>query len=70
MDIRINTWTELQEALFADSWSDAIRRFRSDFAFRGMPRMTHGPGAFGVRRLAAAFKAVPRHAPRRLYPYF
>ena len=42
MDIRINTWTELQEALFADSWSDAIRRFRSNFAFRGMPRMTHG----------------------------
>jgi hypothetical protein len=42
MDIRISTWTELQEAVFTDSWSDSIRRHRSNFTFRGMPRVSHG----------------------------
>ncbi|MEK6372120.1 MAG: FRG domain-containing protein [Acidobacteriota bacterium] len=41
MDITINSWTELQESLFADSWNDAIARFRSNFVFRGVPRVTH-----------------------------
>lgn len=42
MDIRVNTWTELQEALFADSWREGIKRFRSQFVFRGAPRTSHG----------------------------
>ena len=42
MDIRVNTWTELQEAVFTDSWRDSIRRFRSQFVFRGAPRTSHG----------------------------
>jgi hypothetical protein len=36
MDIRVGTWTELQEALFADSWQEQLGLFRSDFAFRGV----------------------------------
>ena len=42
MDIRVNTWSELHEALFADSWRDPIRRHRSNFVFRGAPRTSHG----------------------------
>jgi FRG domain len=42
MDIHINTWSELQEALFADSWNASIARFRSNFVFRGVPRVIHG----------------------------
>ena len=42
MDITIASWTELQEALFADSWNASISRFRSNFVFRGVPRTTHG----------------------------
>ena len=35
-DIRVSSWTELQERLYAGSWQHALRRFRSTFAFRGM----------------------------------
>ena len=41
MDIRVATWSELQEAVFADSWRDDISRFRSGFVFRGVPHETH-----------------------------
>src|SRR5690348_12188911 len=36
MEIRISSWTELQERLYADTWQPSIRRFRSSFAFRGV----------------------------------
>ena len=42
MDIRISSWLELQEALFTDSWQANLDRFRSNFVFRGAPRVTHG----------------------------
>ena len=41
MDVRANSWIELQEALFADSWRPRIQRFRSAFVFRGVPRVSH-----------------------------
>jgi hypothetical protein len=34
-EVRVSSWGELQEALFADSWQPGLRRFRSDFAYRG-----------------------------------
>jgi len=34
-EIRVSSWAELQEQLFADSWHPELRRFRSSFAFRG-----------------------------------
>ena len=30
-------WSELHEQLFADSWNEELRLFRSSFAFRGRP---------------------------------
>ena len=41
MDIRIESWSELQETLFAESWNASIARFRSNNVFRGVPRVTH-----------------------------
>ena len=41
MDVTVNTWAELQEAVFADSWNESISRHRSNFVFRGVPRVTH-----------------------------
>jgi hypothetical protein len=35
-DVRVGNWAELNEELFRDSWRDDLRRFRSNFAFRGM----------------------------------
>jgi hypothetical protein len=41
-DIRVSSWSELNEALFESSWQPSIARFRSNDLFRGMPRMSHG----------------------------
>ena len=32
----------IQQALFANSWQKDIERFRSNYVFRGAPRVTHG----------------------------
>jgi FRG domain len=34
-DVRVSSWAELQEQLFADAWHPELHRFRSDFAYRG-----------------------------------
>lgn len=34
-EIKVRTWVELQELVFADSWRGDLRRFRSPLAFRG-----------------------------------
>jgi hypothetical protein len=34
-EIRVDSWTELQEQLFDEAWRPEIGRFRSNYAFRG-----------------------------------
>jgi FRG domain len=34
-EVRVSSWSELQDALFADSWNEALGLHRSDYAFRG-----------------------------------
>lgn len=36
-DLRVTSWNELTEALYAQSWQAPLGRFRSRFAFRGIP---------------------------------
>jgi hypothetical protein len=36
MDIRVSSWTDLTERLYADAWKPPLGRFRSNYAFRGM----------------------------------
>ena len=36
-DVTVTSWNQLQELLYQDSWQEGIRRFRSSYAFRGMP---------------------------------
>jgi len=38
-EIRVASWAELTELLYADSWQGQIGRFRSDFAFRGVENL-------------------------------
>jgi hypothetical protein len=35
-EIRIESWNELTEALYEQSWKESIGRYRSSFAYRGM----------------------------------
>src|SRR2546421_11541631 len=34
-EIRVSSWAELHECLYADSWNEELGRHRSNFAFRG-----------------------------------
>jgi len=34
--IEVSSWTELTEALFHDSWSQGLQRFRSSYVYRGL----------------------------------
>jgi hypothetical protein len=40
-DIRVSSWNDLNEQLYAGSWKEPLRRFRSSFAFRGMPDVSY-----------------------------
>jgi hypothetical protein len=42
VDIRINSWNELVEHVFASSWQESISRHRSGYLFRGAGRIEHG----------------------------
>jgi len=37
-EIRVDSWAQLNDVLFADSWNEELRRHRSSFAYRGMAR--------------------------------
>lgn len=40
--IRVESWIELQEAVFENSWQQGITRHRSPFVFRGVAAAEHG----------------------------
>ncbi len=42
-------WTEILEALYADSWKPELQRFRSPFAFRGLSHVEHSLSSSLVR---------------------
>lgn len=35
-DVTVSSWSDLVEELYADSWQDDIKRYRSNYAFRGL----------------------------------
>ena len=56
-------WTDIIDQLYEGSWNDELKRFRSPFAFRGMPEANHplsspllrlADGKADVRRLELA----------------
>ncbi len=69
---RVQSWLELQEALFEGAWSQELGRFRSSVAFRGVPDAGHdlstslnrGEGAFAAHEkdLLRAFRKYARGA--------
>ena len=50
---RLRSWTDVLDALYADSWNPSLRRFRSPFAFRGMPCVEHSLSSSLVRLAGA-----------------
>jgi hypothetical protein len=45
-------WTDILEALYAESWNPSLQRFRSPFAFRGLPSVEHSLSSSLVRLAA------------------
>jgi hypothetical protein len=41
-EVQVESWSELHERLFEESWQEDLGRFRSNFAFRGRARASEG----------------------------
>jgi hypothetical protein len=67
-DIRVSSWNELNERLYEGSWSEELRRFRSNFAFRGM-----ASAGFDLKtslmRLGGAYDKLERNLLRNFRKY-
>lgn len=74
-EVRVNSWNELQEALYESSWHELLGRFRSEFAFRGTPDAQE-PLVTALMRLGGAYsrvegallRAFRKYAPRSAVP--
>lgn len=55
----MRSWLDVLDALYQGSWNRALGRFRSPFAYRGMPRTTHTLSS-SLARLAASRADVRR----------
>ena len=67
-EIRVASWSELQEALYADSWHADLGRFRSDFAYRGRNDAAEDL-ATSLLRLGGDARAVESHLLRNFRKY-
>lgn len=61
-------WTELNEALFADTWNPTIKRFRSNFAYRGVNRSTY-PISNGLSRLGKPYDNMEKNLIKQFKKY-
>jgi hypothetical protein len=67
-EIRAQSWLELQDLLFADSWHEELRRFRSDFVFRGESEATNALTT-SLMRLGGDYAALEQHLLRSFRKY-
>ena len=67
-EVRVESWAELHERLFEGAWNDAIGRFRSDFAFRGLGDAEHGL-ATSLTRLGDGYEELEAHLLRNFRKY-
>lgn len=66
--IRAETWRDLDELLFADSWNEGLRRFRASHAYRGVGR-TGLDLVHGLARLGGDYARKERHLVRNFRKY-
>ena len=67
-DVRVSSWNQLQELVYENSWQEPLKRFRSSFAFRGMPDAGEGL-VTGLSRLGATFDQTEPHILRAFRKY-
>jgi hypothetical protein len=74
-ETRVESWIELQELLYGDSWHEELRRHRSDFCFRG-ENDARNELTTSLQRLGGDYASLEQHllrsfrkyAPRREVP--
>ena len=66
--VRAQSWADLQDLLFADSWDGQIGRFRSRLAFRGLSDVEY-PLATTLVRLGGDYASLERHLMRNFKKY-
>jgi len=66
--VRIKSWDQLQDELFADAWDCDIGRFRSRYAFRGISNADHRLETT-LTRLQGPYGALEHHLLRNFKKY-
>src|SRR5215212_8078272 len=67
-DVRVSSWGELTDVLYAGSWQEPIGRYRSDFAFRGV-ELPEAELLTGLMRLGGAYAQMEGHLLRNFRKY-
>jgi hypothetical protein len=67
-EIRVGSWLELQDCLFADSWHAELRRHRSDFVYRGESDVENVLTT-SLMRLGGDYAALEQHLLRSFRKY-
>ncbi len=67
-EVRVRSWSELNQALFDETWNPHIERFRSDFAYRGDPDASWDLRT-GLMRLGGRYAELEGHMLRNFKKY-
>jgi len=67
-DVRVETWNELLDELYANSWQDDIQRYRSDYVFRGLSNLKYKLETTLIRLGESNYK-LERHIIRNFIKY-
>jgi hypothetical protein len=67
-ETRVESWLELQELVFAESWNERLGRFRSNLVYRGENRAANELTT-SLQRLGGPFAELERHLLRNFRKY-
>lgn len=67
-EIRVGSWAELHEVLYADAWNPQLRRFRTPFVFRGQGQ-AGAKLTTSLQRQGGDTRATERHLVRNFRKY-
>ncbi len=67
-EIRVSSWTELNEVLYAGSWQESLGRFRSSWAYRGVGDAADDQRT-GLMKLGGDYPRLEGHLLRNFRKY-
>jgi len=67
-EYRVNSWNDLQDALFADSWIEELGRYRSRCAYRGLSDIAF-PLQTTLMRMGGNYAQLEKHLLRNFRKY-